>query len=335
MKFKAILPTLLAAIMLSAFPVNAASKISVKVDDKNISFTDAQPVIVDSRTMVPVRGVFEQMKFSISWNQSSRTAVLSNSKFIIQVSESGITATSQLSGKNVSVDNSTLPQIINNRFYMPLRAIAQCSGSTVDWDSATKTVTIVSSDYTEKLEALEKQRQWEEQRANSKVTSPTEEESDGSAYFNPEGQLSLTDQTYLNTVFDGLEQIRQIAIDQNDPVLLRFYGLGDTSKEIVVSNTDYSQVETICNALTALQPTANLVDVDSDVKTFVSKLKLAYQQTKLKKITQTELTKTINSFCKERAAISQEFSQHLYTYFTSKQILFEKVFGENCLDAMN
>ena len=41
-----------------------------------IKFEDQQPVIVDGRTLVPVRGVFEFMGFDVDWNPTSRQATL-------------------------------------------------------------------------------------------------------------------------------------------------------------------------------------------------------------------------------------------------------------------
>jgi len=42
--------------------------ITVTIDGQQVAFTGTQPQIVDGRTLVPARGVFEHLGFDVQWN---------------------------------------------------------------------------------------------------------------------------------------------------------------------------------------------------------------------------------------------------------------------------
>ena len=107
---------------------------------ERIVFDDQTPVIVDGRTMIPVRGLFESYHFNylVDWNSETSTASLSNS--IITVD---ITIGSQEIYKNGSPITLDVPaQIINGRTMIPLRAVAEAFELNVEWDGDSRTVLI-------------------------------------------------------------------------------------------------------------------------------------------------------------------------------------------------
>ena len=67
----------MAAVLVMAFAVAmpltafANDGISVVIDGVRVAFDDQQPVIVDGRTLVPVRGVFETLGFEVEWEAPS------------------------------------------------------------------------------------------------------------------------------------------------------------------------------------------------------------------------------------------------------------------------
>ena len=69
--------TILAVCLISATAIFANSPpVSVTVDGQQVQFDDQQPVIIDGRTLVPVRGVFEALGFDVDWDPSARQATL-------------------------------------------------------------------------------------------------------------------------------------------------------------------------------------------------------------------------------------------------------------------
>ena len=59
--------------LITAAPASA-SNIKVFVDNSEVTFTDQTPEIVDGRTLVPVRAVFEKAGASVEWDAETTTA---------------------------------------------------------------------------------------------------------------------------------------------------------------------------------------------------------------------------------------------------------------------
>ena len=99
---------------------------------------DQPPVIIDGRTLVPMRAIFEKLGATVSWDAETSTA--SGEKdgktvsFVIGESFIGINA------EKTAIDVPA--QIINSRTMIPARAVAEAFGCKVDWDGNTQTVTI-------------------------------------------------------------------------------------------------------------------------------------------------------------------------------------------------
>lgn len=69
-KLSAVLIILILIMPLSVFGAN--DKITVRVSGEKVIF-DVEPEIIDGRTMVPVRAIFEAMGASVSWDEASGT----------------------------------------------------------------------------------------------------------------------------------------------------------------------------------------------------------------------------------------------------------------------
>lgn len=126
-----------AAMLMLTVPVMADDAVTVYSNGNEV--TD-KGIIIDGRTMVPVRGVFEYMGYSVEYDANTKTATLTNTK-----KETTITLTS---GKNTFMvnDNVITPevpqQIVNGKFMLPLRAVGEAVNAKVGWNSETKTATI-------------------------------------------------------------------------------------------------------------------------------------------------------------------------------------------------
>ncbi|MBQ7265907.1 MAG: haloacid dehalogenase-like hydrolase [Firmicutes bacterium] len=94
--------------------------------------------IKDNRTLVPVRGVFEELGFNVAWDSENATATIEDASHtvVIQKDENYFT----VDGNRVEPD---VPQsIVNDKFYLPLRAVGESIGAELSWDSENKVATI-------------------------------------------------------------------------------------------------------------------------------------------------------------------------------------------------
>lgn len=118
-----------------------AQDISVNLNGKIVNFPNQKPVVVDGRTLIPLRGVFDNMGYGIDWSGETKTVTLKKGSDTITVSIGE--SCYYLNGTSHQIDVPA--QIINGSTMLPLRAIADATGSEVLWDGETKMVTIVDS----------------------------------------------------------------------------------------------------------------------------------------------------------------------------------------------
>lgn len=126
-----------ALVAASAFSVNASSGISVVLDGSELSF-DVSPQIVDGRTLVPLRVIFEALGAEVEWDGEAQTvtAKKDDTRISMTIGNNVITVNSE----EIALD--VPPQIINDRTLVPVRAVAEGFGANVDWQSETSTVVI-------------------------------------------------------------------------------------------------------------------------------------------------------------------------------------------------
>lgn len=116
----------------------ADSTITVQLDKEPVSFESQQPVIVEGRTLIPLRGVFEKMGYTISWDGNTKTALLISDKTRVSVTAGSSEFT--VNGETKVLDVPA--QIMNGSMMLPLRAIGEAAGANVTWNGAVKTVEI-------------------------------------------------------------------------------------------------------------------------------------------------------------------------------------------------
>lgn len=118
------------------------------VDGNLVEFADQQPVIINDRTYVPVRGVLEAMGKNVEWNEERQMVVIFDEYITLRlVIGSPIMAnevTDPVSGEVFAFDSplDAPPMIINDRTCLPIRAVAEGFGVKVEWDEGTRMVII-------------------------------------------------------------------------------------------------------------------------------------------------------------------------------------------------
>lgn len=118
----------------------ASDNIKVTVNGEYVTF-DQSPIIENDRTLVPFRAIFEKLGAKVDWDGNTRTvtAVKDGTTITLKIGEKAI----NVGGKRRELD--TAPKIVNDRTLVPVRAISEALGCTVDWNGGTKTVIIKSN----------------------------------------------------------------------------------------------------------------------------------------------------------------------------------------------
>ena len=117
-----------------------AYEIAVTIDGEPVYFAGQGPTIIDDRTMVPVRGVFEELGFYVEWNGETQTVTLADNNFEIIITIDSNTFTTN----GIEHELDVPAQIIYGRTLLPIRAVLESVGFEVGWDGGTNTVTISS-----------------------------------------------------------------------------------------------------------------------------------------------------------------------------------------------
>ncbi len=115
--------------------------ITLNVDGEEL-VCDVAPQIIDGRTMVPVRAIFEAVGADVSYDGETKTvtAVKEDTTVVMTVDSS----TETINGEEVAMDTS--PVIVDGRTLAPARYVAEAFGYSVSWDGDTKTVSITAAE---------------------------------------------------------------------------------------------------------------------------------------------------------------------------------------------
>ncbi|WP_339267133.1 copper amine oxidase N-terminal domain-containing protein [Paenibacillus sp. FSL R5-0470] len=135
-----ILVVLVAIPMMFQSSVKAATPISIIIDGVRLS-TDQAPVMVNGRTMVPLRAIFEAFNATIKWNQKAQTVTATKDDTTIMLKIGSKTAT--INNKAVTLDVPGLN--LKGRTMVPTRFVSEALGHEVGWNPKTQVVTITTS----------------------------------------------------------------------------------------------------------------------------------------------------------------------------------------------
>lgn len=116
------------------------SGITVLYNGTRISFHayGQNPELLNSRTLVPLRSIFEAMGAQVSWDDTTSTAIAKRNgvEIKIQIGASEI----YKDGQAIAVDVPA--QLMNSRTMVPVRVIAEAFGADVGWNGNGNTVFI-------------------------------------------------------------------------------------------------------------------------------------------------------------------------------------------------
>jgi hypothetical protein len=129
--------TIIMTISILAVPVSAMDEIWVYLDGQRLEF-DVQPQIIDGRTMVPMRKIFESMGATVEWENSTQkiTAKKQDTTVIMQINSNVLS----VDGNAITLD--VPPKLVDGRTLVPVRAVAESFDIHVLWDDIYKNVVL-------------------------------------------------------------------------------------------------------------------------------------------------------------------------------------------------
>lgn len=121
----------------------AQEEIRVSVDGEYIDFSEydnVYPKIVEGRTLVPMRAIFEKLKFEVEYDVNTNIAIGRNDDLRIELPIGRKDA--KVNGQKIALD--VVADVINGRTMIPVRFVAEKSGANVSWNAENRVVIIES-----------------------------------------------------------------------------------------------------------------------------------------------------------------------------------------------
>lgn len=107
----------------------------------NYIYSDVAPTIVDDRTLLPMRAIFEALGADISWDAETATATAKTDDVTIKITENQTTAYVN----DIPNELDVPAMIINGRFVVPVRFVSESLGAAVSWDELSSLVKITAA----------------------------------------------------------------------------------------------------------------------------------------------------------------------------------------------
>lgn len=154
---KTFLKSIIPLMLLFAMTFNATAAnptVSVVVDGKTL---DTEAVIIDGRTLVPVRALSEALNATVDWDEATQRVTLTKILYKVDRTTGAeymetVTVRLWINSTEATVNGYTVPldvapQIIDGRTMLPARAVCGWLEASVEWDDATKIVSVTKGPY--------------------------------------------------------------------------------------------------------------------------------------------------------------------------------------------
>ena len=132
-------------IALSAFaPCFAAEYVDVEINGQKIEF-DVPAQIINDRTMVPMRKIFETLGAEVEWYEAEQgiLALTPQGKVIVmKIGANRMIVGNIATNEEKKVELDVPPMLVDSRTLVPVRAISESLGYNVEWVEETQTVKI-------------------------------------------------------------------------------------------------------------------------------------------------------------------------------------------------
>lgn len=121
--------------------VSASQGVTIYINGEKQAFSN-EAIIEKGSTLVPLRGIFEKLGATVTWNQKDQSisATKGNSKIWLKIGSTN----AKVNGNNVKL--AVPAKIVKGKTLVPLRFISESLGESVKWDQSTSSVIIGSGD---------------------------------------------------------------------------------------------------------------------------------------------------------------------------------------------
>lgn len=128
-------------VSLSSFVLAAEKPIEIYINEVEVD-SDVPPVILNGRTLVPIRVISENLGAKVHWDNKNRT---------VKVIADSINVLLKIDSKKASVNNQEVlldvpAKIIKDRTMIPLRFVGEALGADVEWNNDRRCVVINKTD---------------------------------------------------------------------------------------------------------------------------------------------------------------------------------------------
>ncbi|MFZ5641834.1 MAG: rhodanese-like domain-containing protein [Bacillota bacterium] len=146
--------TLVLCLALAASAFAGTKTVTLKIGDPYLTVDGVKqevdpgrgtkPVIVNGRTLVPIRAVIDQMGGTVAWNAATKevTIVVNNKTVIVTLEKNAAKIMEPNATEWATKNLDSAPKSINGRTMVPVRFVTENLGAKVDWDAKTQAVTI-------------------------------------------------------------------------------------------------------------------------------------------------------------------------------------------------
>lgn len=185
-----------------------AEEITIQINGQTMEVEDMPPIVLNDRTMVPARAVFETMGAEVTWNADTKEVYVKKDSDIVVLQIDHNTGT-----KNGAAFTMDVPaKIINDRTLIPVRAVSEALGCEVGWDDSTR---VVSIDETENTPILEPETDNTDTNTNTNTDTNTNTNTDTNtnANANTNANTNTNNNTNTNTSQDtGVVPTQNISV---------------------------------------------------------------------------------------------------------------------------
>lgn len=197
----------------------AAKEVKIEIDGKEMVPKDMPAVIIDGRTMLPMRQIAQELGCEVNWNEAAQQIYVMRGSDIIV-----FTVNSKAGYENGKEFTMDVPAtIVNDRTMLPVRALADALHLNIKWDDPNRTVIINSGDTDAKEEPTKPESGQTTAGTLTSIQTPSAKDAD---------------QTFIIQADASMERYEKTFVD-DQKIVLDFYGAKSSLPgEITKTNSD-------------------------------------------------------------------------------------------------